>query len=411
MEMEIQDHIKLGSQYGIFSKSEAVGAGLALWHPAGAVIRHQLEAFSQAAHMLNDYQWVYTPHIGRAGLWETSGHLSFYKDAMYSPMEIDGEKYYLKPMNCPFHIEIYNSQLRSYRDLPVRLAEFGTVYRYELSGALHGLTRVRGFTQDDAHIICTPEQIEQEVVRALKFSLYVLRAFGLEAFTPYISTKPEKKYVGCDEDWRLATQTLQKAASACGLEWRVDEGGGAFYGPKIDLKVNDAFGREWQLSTIQFDFNLPERFHMRYIAADGQSRTPYMVHRALFGSVERFVALLLEHYQGCLPFWLTPVQAGIVPIRPEHNGYCQRLAAQLKNSGLRVENCDQDMHMREKIKRFQLRQVPYILIVGDRDVSNGGFSVRHNREGEMGQMDIPGFLQRLEPELKLGRPQYIMDEI
>ncbi len=408
--MEMQDHIKLGAQYGIFSKSEAVGAGLVLWHPNGAVIRHQLEAFSQAAHMMNDYQWVYSPHIGRGGLWETSGHLDFYKDSMYSPIQIDEEAYYLKPMNCPFHIEIYNSQLRSYRDLPLRLAEFGTVYRYELSGTLHGLTRVRGFTQDDAHIICTPEQIEKEVVRALKFSLYVLNAFGLKNFTPYISTKPEKKCVGAPEDWLLATELLKKAVAACGLSYEIDEGGGAFYGPKIDLKVNDAYNREWQLSTIQFDFNLPQRFHMRYIAADGQSRTPYMVHRALFGSVERFAALLLEHYQGHLPLWLAPVQIGIVPIRLEHNDYSKKLAIALKRQGLRTEMNDQDLNMREKIKRFQLRQIPYILVVGDKDIKADAFSVRHSQKGDLGQMAMQGFMEMLCAELDLAKPQYVMDE-
>lgn len=264
-----RDHKILGNELKLFSSSNEIGQGLNLWHPKGAMLRYLLESFGQTAHILNDYEWVYTPHIGRAELWQTSGHLDFYKESMYSPIVIDNEEYYLKPMNCPFHINIYNNEMHSYRDLPVKYAEYGTVYRYELSGALNGLTRVRGFTQDDAHIICTPEQVETEVTQALKFSLYILRSFGLEQFEPYVSTKPKHKSIGNDSDWEMATEVLKRAVLAAGLEYKIDEGGGAFYGPKIDLKLRDSLNREWQCSTIQFDFNLPNRFNMSYVGSDG----------------------------------------------------------------------------------------------------------------------------------------------
>ncbi len=402
-----RDHKNLSRKLKLFSTSDDIGQGLILWHPKGAMLRHLLEKFSQEAHILNDYQWVITPHIGRAQLWKTSGHLDFYKDAMYSPIKIDDEEYYLKPMNCPFHIDIYNSEVRSYRDLPMRLAEFGTVYRYELSGTLNGLTRVRGFTQDDAHIICTEEQIADEVANALKFSLYILRAFGFERITAYVSTRPEKKSIGSEEQWKLATDVLKNAVTSCGLAYKIDEGGGAFYGPKIDLKLNDSIGREWQCSTIQFDFNLPARFKMAYIGKDGSKHTPLMVHRALFGSFERFTALLIEHYKGDFPFWLSPVQFGIVPIKEEHNAYCKRLAIELKKRGFRVEaDCNED-NMRAKIKSFERERVPYMLIVGDREMQAGRFSVRSRKNGDLGQMDLGTLCAYLKPETEAGIPQYI----
>jgi threonyl-tRNA synthetase len=327
---------------------------------------------------------------------------------MYSPLDIDGDEYYLKPMNCPFHFIIYNSEMRSYRDLPMRMAEFGTVYRHELSGALHGLTRVRGFTQDDAHIICTPEQVEGEVANALKFSLYILRSFGLAEFKPYVSTKPQNKSIGSDEQWDLATEVLKKAVAAAGLAYEIDEGGGAFYGPKIDLKLYDSIGREWQCSTIQFDFNLPERFKMSYVGSNGKHHTPYVVHRALFGAVERFFALLIEHYKGDFPLWFAPVQFAIVPINQSHNDYCKRLEIDLRKMGLRVDADYAEIHMREKIKRFETEKAPYILIVGDKDVEAGGFSVRSRRHGNLGAMNLEFLSEYIRDELDQGKPQYIL---
>ena len=406
-EMYEHDHRRLGRQMSLFSSSPEIGQGLVLWHPKGAMLRHMLEKFGQEAHLLNDYEWVYSPHIGRAQLWETSGHLRFYKDSMYSPIDIDGDEYYLKPMNCPFHIHVYNSGVRSYRDLPVRLAEYGTVYRYELSGALNGLTRVRGFTQDDAHIICAPEQISEEVTRALKFSLYVLSAFGFDNFEAYISTKPEEKSIGSEQEWRLAEEVLKQSVSSCGLSYEIDEGGGAFYGPKIDLKLRDSLSRQWQCSTIQFDFNLPERFKMTYIGSDGEKHTPMMIHRALFGSFERFTALLIEHYKGDFPLWLSPVQVGIVPINMSHNDYAKKLMIALKRAGLRVSADLNDDNMRNKIKSYELDKVPYILVIGDMETENGTFSVRSRREGSIGQLDVKQLLSRLAPEIEKGIPQYI----
>ena len=404
------DHKKIGTQLGLFSLSEDVGQGLPLWHPKGATSRFLLEQFSQAAHLLNGYQWVYSPHIGRSELWKISGHLDNFRDTMYNPIDIESDEYYLKPMNCPFHFLIYNSETRSYRDLPIRMAEFGTVYRYELSGALSGLTRVRGFTQDDAHIICTPEQVENEVALALKFSLYILRSFGLTRFKPYVSTKPKDKFIGSDEQWDMATEVLKKAAVEAGLEYEIDEGGGAFYGPKIDLKLYDSLGREWQCSTIQFDFNLPERFNMKYVGSDGRNHTPYVVHRALFGAIERFFALLIEHYKGDFPLWYAPVQFAIVPINQSHNEYCERLEIDLKKLGLRVDADYAESHMREKIKRFENQKIPYMLVVGDKDIEQGGFSVRSRKHGSLGIMNLNSLTEHIKDDLEQGKPKYILEE-
>ncbi len=409
-EAQKRDHKTLGNELKLFSSSNEIGQGLNLWHPKGAMIRYLLESFGQAAHILNGYEWVYTPHIGKADLWKTSGHLDFYKDSMYSPIVIDGEEYYLKPMNCPFHINIYNSELHSYRDLPIKYAEYGTVYRYELSGALNGLTRVRGFTQDDAHIFCTPEQVEAEITEALKFSLYMLRSFGLDKFVPYISTKPKHKFIGEDSDWDMATNILKKAVLSVGLEYKIDEGGGAFYGPKIDLKLHDSLNREWQCSTIQFDFNLPNRFNMSYIGSDGQKHTPYMIHRALFGSLERFIALLIEHYEGDFPFWFSPVQFGIVPIKQSNNDYAKKLSKKLKIEGFRVVLNDDNENMRNKIKRFQLEKIPYILVVGDKETADNTFSVRSRKDGDLGVMDISALCEYLKPQINLGKPKCIIED-
>jgi len=328
---------------------------------------------------------------------------------MYNAIEIDNEEYYLKPMSCPFHIMIYNSSLRSYKDLPIRYAEYATVYRYELSGTLQGLTRVRGFTQDDAHIICTPEQVHSEVVKALKFSLYILKSFGLNNFKAYVATKPKKKSIGDDKDWNAAIESLKNAVVAAGLEYEIDEGGGAFYGPKIDLKLRDALGREWQCSTIQFDFNLPERFNMKYIGADGAKHTPMMVHRALFGSLERFFAMLIEHYNGDFPLWYAPVQIGIVPISSNHYEYCKELSKKLKTIGLRVNLDLSDDKMRAKVRRMELKKIPIVLIIGDQEVEKEGLSVRSRKEGNLGFMTLNDFLEKIKPELDMGVPKYIMD--
>src|SRR2546423_6082944 len=362
-EAKKRDHRTLGKALDLYSTSEAVGPGLILWHPRGATVRFLAERFSQEAHLSNGYEWVYTPHIGRAGLWETSGHLTFYRDSMYSPMDIEGEDYYVKPMNCPFHIEIFKSRPRSYRELPKRYAEYGSVYRYERSGVLHGLTRVRGLTQDDAHTFCRPDQIEDEVGHALRFSLYILRTFGLENFKGYISTRPEKS-VGSLEDWERAITTLKGVAQRVGLSYDIDEGGGAFYGPKIDLKVVDLLGREWQLSTIQFDFNLPERFGLEYMGEDGQTHRPYMVHRALFGSAERFVGMLIEHYAGAFPLWLAPEQVVLVPIADRHQSYAQEVAQHLRRAGMRILVDEGNDRMQAKIRHAELQKIPYVLVVG-----------------------------------------------
>ena len=406
-EAALRDHKTLGRRLKLFLSSEEAGGGLIMWSPRGAALRMALERFAQEAHVLNGYEWVYTPHIGRERLWRTSGHLDYYRDSMYAPLDVDGENFYLKPVNCPFHILIYNSELRSYRDLPLKYAEFGTVYRYELSGALSGLTRVRGFTQDDAHIICTPEQLGGEIRNALKFSLYILRSFGLTDFTAYISTKPGRKAIGSDGEWEVATRELTEAVESEGLRYFIDEGGGAFYGPKIDLKLRDALGNEWQCSTIQFDFNIPPRFKMSYVGRDGKKHTPFMVHRALFGSIERFAALLIEHYRGDFPLWFAPVQAGIVPVAERHAGYAEELKNRLTAAGLRVRTNADDVHMREKIKRLEQDKTPYALVVGDRDVAAGGFSVRCRKNGDLGFMTYEKFTEHISDDIELGRAKKI----
>ena len=336
-EAEKRDHRRLGKELGLFSFDEEVGPGLVLWHPKGARVRMRIEDFWRQEHIKNGYDIVYTPHIGRGKLWETSGHLGFYKESMYSAMDVDGQDFYAKPMNCPFHIAIYNSRLHSYRDLPLRWAELGTVYRYEKSGVLHGLLRVRGFTQDDAHLFCAPDQMPAEIRRVLRFCLYMLNSFGFENYKIYLSTKPKEKYVGDESMWEAATNALKEAVLAEGLECDIDEGGGAFYGPKIDIKIKDALNREWQCSTIQFDFNEPERFDLTYVAPDGTRQRPYMIHRALLGSIERFFGVLLEHYAGAFPVWLAPVQARILPILESHHEYANQIAEKLRLHDVYVE--------------------------------------------------------------------------
>ena len=394
-----RDHRKLGTELELFGFSEQIGPGLVLWHPKGAMIRHLVETAWKEEHYKNGYQLLYTPHIGQSILWETSGHLDFYHDGMYSPMQIDEKDYYAKPMNCPFHIEVYRSRLRSYRELPLRWAELGTVYRYEKSGSLHGLMRVRGFTQDDAHIICTPETIEEEIAEVLRFSLYINRMFGFTDIKPYLATRPAKA-VGEPERWAKAIDSLEKAVAKAGLECEVDEGGGAFYGPKIDLKIKDAIGREWQTTTIQFDFNLPERFDMTYIGADGQKHRPYMVHRALLGSLERFFGILVEHYAGAFPLWLAPEQARILPVSDKLVDQAMAIRGEMRKAGFRVEVDPQAAGLGAKIREARSARLPYIFVLGDREAAEGTLAVRSRREGELGAMKIAEIIEKMKYELE-----------
>jgi len=389
-EAKKRDHRKLGKELDLYSVSDNVGSGLVLWHPNGAKVRFLAERFWEDQHLKNGYDFVYTPHIGKADLWKTSGHLDFYAENMYAPIVIEDQKYYLKPMNCPFHIEIYKSDIRSYRDLPMRYAEKGTVYRYERSGVMHGLLRVRGFTQDDAHHFCTPAQMPGEIDFVLSFSLNMLRAFGFQEIEAYLSTRPEKA-VGDPQRWEDAEAALEQSLKRAELPYHVDEGGGAFYGPKIDLKVKDALGREWQLSTIQFDFNNPERFDMTYIEEDGQAYRPYMIHRALLGSIERFFGVLIEHYGGAFPVWLSPTQAVIIPIADRHVDFAKEVAEQLKEADLRVEVDDRSDRMNAKIRDAEKRKVPYMLVVGDREMENGQVDIRRRSGERLGAMLVNDF--------------------
>ncbi len=379
-EAKRRDHRRLAQELDLYSINEEIGAGLILWHPKGGMIRQIIEDYWRQEHYKGGYDIVFTPHIGKADLWKTSGHLDFYQESMYAPLDIEGVHYYLKPMNCPFHVLMYKSDTRSYRDLPLRWAELGTVYRYERSGVLHGLMRVRGFTQDDAHIFCTPEQIDDEILRVLRFSINILRAFGFSEYELMLSTRPEK-FIGEPARWDQAQAALRRALEIEGLDFSVDEGGGAFYGPKIDIKIKDALGRLWQCTTIQFDFNLSERFDMNYVGEDGLEHRPYMVHRALLGSLERFFGVLIEHYGGAFPVWLSPVQATLIPIADRHVPYCEQVAEQLRAAGLRVEVDGSSDRMRNKIRKAQEQKVPYMLIVGDREVESGQVSIRL-RSGE-----------------------------
>jgi threonyl-tRNA synthetase len=379
-EAEKRDHRKLGAELDLFSFPEEIGSGLAVWHPKGGVVRTVMEDYSRRRHEAAGYQFVQTPHLTKAGLFETSGHLQWYAEGMYPPMELDGgTEYYLKPMNCPMHMLIYSSRGRSYRELPMRLFEFGTVYRYEKSGVVHGLTRARGFTQDDSHIFCAPEQLADELASLLDFVVGLLRDYGLTDFSAELSTRPDE-FVGEPELWDLAEASLREALERSGLEYVVAEGEGAFYAPKIDVHVADAIGRRWQLSTLQVDLQLPERFDLEYQAADGSRRRPYVIHRALFGSVERFFAILLEHYAGAFPAWLAPVQAVGIPITDAHVPYLEDVAQRLRQSGVRVEVDTSDDRMQKKIRNAQRSKVPFMLLAGDTDVAAGAVSFRY-RDG------------------------------
>jgi threonyl-tRNA synthetase len=397
-EAKKRDHRKIGHDLDLFSIVDEVGAGLILWHPKGGKIRKIIENFWTEEHEASGYDFVYTPHIGKSQLWETSGHLGFYKENMYSPIDIEGQQYYLKPMNCPFHLYIYKNSLRSYRDLPLRYAEEGTVYRYERSGVLHGLMRVRGFTQDDAHHFCRSDQMPGEIDFVLNFSLHILRSFGFSEIQAYLSTKPEKS-VGEPEQWFAAEAALEESLKRTGVDYEVDRGGGAFYGPKIDLKVKDAIGREWQLSTIQFDFNEPERFDLTYIGEDGQPHRPYMVHRALLGSLERFFGVLIEHYAGAFPVWLSPVQVALIPIADRHIDYAKDVAGQLRKAGLRVMVDDRSERMNAKIRDAQNQKIPYMLVIGDKEIENGQVALRLRNGENPGPILIAAFIERAKEDI------------
>jgi threonyl-tRNA synthetase len=387
-----RDHRKLGRELDLYLAPEEIGGGLIIYGPKGGRIRAVIEDFWRQEHFANGYELLYTPHIGLSKLWEISGHLDFYQENMYSPIDIEGKQYYLKPMNCPFHILVYKSQTRSYRDLPLRWAELGTVYRYERSGVLLGLLRTRGFTQDDAHIICTPEQVEDEIAEVFRFSIHMWQAFGFEKYKVYLSTRPEKA-IGSQEQWQQAEEALRKVLREQNVDYEVDEGGGAFYGPKIDIKIEDALGREWQMTTIQFDFNLPERFDMVYAGKDGQEHRPYMIHRALLGAWERFFGLLIEHYAGAFPVWLAPVQAVVIPVADRHLDYARKLAAELKADGVRAEVDGRSERVNLKIRQAQLNKVPYMLVVGDREVAESTVSVRLRTGEQLAAQSLDSFKQ------------------
>ena len=397
-EAKKRDHRKLGKELDLFHVDEEIGSGLILWHPKGALVRAIIEDFWRKEHYKNGYDILYSPHIARAHLWETSEHLKFYKENMYSPMDIDGTDYIVKPMNCPFHIKIYNSKLRSYRDLPFRWAELGTVYRYEKTGVLHGLLRVRGFTQDDAHIFCRPDQLSEEISRALDFTIFILRSFGFEEYQIYLSTKPDK-FVGSEESWEKATTALKGALDKSGMTYDIDPGEGVFYGPKIDIKIKDSLGRAWQCSTIQVDFNLPERFKISYIGEDGQPHQPIMIHRALMGSLERFFGCLIEHYAGAFPTWLAPVQVRILTITDDHIKYAEEIAAFLKKDGIRVELDSRNEKVGFKIREAQTSKIPYMLVIGEKEINDKTVAVRKRKEKKTEVMSSESFLSKLNEEI------------
>jgi threonyl-tRNA synthetase len=398
-EAKARDHRKLGRELDLFSIQEEWGPGLVFWHPKGAMLRKIIEDFWKKEHLKNGYQFVMIPHIGNADLWQKSGHLEFYKDYMYSPVEIEEERYMIKPMNCPGHILIYKSHTRSYRDLPLRYAELGTVYRYEKSGVLHGLMRVRGFTQDDAHIFTDEERLSEEIVGVLNFVFFMLNSFGFKEYEIYLSTKPEK-HVGTDDMWKTATDALEGALKSSGYDYEVDPGEGVFYGPKIDIKIKDAIGRAWQCSTIQVDFNLPEKFALEYIARDGAAKTPIMIHRALFGSLERFVGVLVEHYAGAFPLWLAPVQIAFIPITDAQNEYADKIKAELDKSGFRSQVDNGQDTMQKKIRNAESQKIPYMIIIGKKEVAENNVSVRSKKEKDLGKKNIDELKAMLKQEIK-----------
>ncbi|MDP6657965.1 MAG: threonine--tRNA ligase, partial [Nitrospinaceae bacterium] len=396
-EAKKRDHRKLGKELDLFSVTDEVGPGLILWHPKGSRVRCIVEEFWKDEHFKNGYEMVYSPHAARVDLWKTSGHMDFYKDNIFSPMDIEGREYVMKPMNCPFHIQIYKSRLRSYRDLPIRFAELGTVYRYERSGVLHGLLRVRGFTQDDAHLFCRPSQIEEEIVKVLDLILFILKSFGFNEYKVYLSTRPDK-FVGSEEGWEKATSALSQALEKSELDYEVDPGEGVFYGPKIDIKIKDSLNRFWQVSTVQVDFNLPERFDINYVEEDGQRHRPIMLHRALMGSLERFFGCLVEHYAGAFPLWLAPTQAVLLPITDQHNDYVDEVFRQLTDKGFRVEKDLRNEKIGFKIREAQLQKIPYMIVLGDKEVESRSLAVRKRRSKETRTINLETFIEELNVE-------------
>lgn len=401
-EIKRRDHRKVGKELDLISVQDEIGPGLVLWHPKGAAIRLLIENFWREQHIKDGYELVYSPHVARLDLWKTSGHVDYYRDNMFASMKIEGSEYQLKPMNCPYHIMIYKSHLRSYRDLPIRYGELGTVYRYERTGVLHGLLRVRGFTQDDAHLFCRPDQIEPEVSRVLDFTFFVLRTFGFTQFEVFLSTRP-KESVGADEHWTLATSALEAALKSRNISYHLDPGGGAFYGPKIDIKIKDALGRSWQCSTVQVDFNNPERFELTYIGEDGKAHQPIMIHRALMGSIERFFGILIEHYGGAFPTWLAPVQATVMNITDNQRDYVAAVVAQLKGAGFRAEADLRNEKIGLKIREAEKAKIPFMLVAGDREVQGGTVSVRGRSGANLGSMTVAAVVDLLRAEIT--RPQ------
>lgn len=390
-----RDHRKLGKELDLFSLHEDAGPGLVYWHPKGGTVRQIIEDLWRAEHRRRGYDIVYSPHIAKVHLWETSGHWDFYRENMYSPMEIDDIQYVLKPMNCPFHIMIYKTQIRSYRNLPLRYAELGTVYRYERSGVLHGLARVRGFTQDDAHIFCRPDQIVSEVTAAVELSQFMMKTFGFNEYEMMLSTKPEKA-VGSEESWEQATDALKTVLENLKISYHIDPGEGVFYGPKIDVKLKDALGRLWQGPTFQVDFQMPEKFDVNYVGEDGREHRTVMIHRTVLGSMERFFACLIEHYAGAFPLWLSPVQVVVIPIADRHNGYAARIAEELKARGVRVQLDDRSERMNLKIREAQINKVPYTLVIGDKEVEDGTVSVRLRSGEDRGPQNLADFVANLQ---------------
>ncbi len=412
-EAEKRDHRKLGQKLDLFLINENIGAGLPIWLPKGAIIRKIIENYLYDELNKEGYQWLYTPHIGSRKLWETSGHWNFYNDSMYPPLEVGQsledsqsgkkvkikEEYLLKPMNCPFHIYVYNNKIRSYRELPIKFAELGTVYRYERSGTLHGLIRVRGFTQDDAHLFCAYEQMNSEVEKLVKRALEMLKDFGFSNYNIYLSTRPEK-YVGDLKNWEKSTKALENVLKKLKLNYKTDSGGGVFYGPKIDIKIKDSLEREWQCTTIQFDFNLPQRFKMSYVDKKGNKKEPFMIHRALLGSMERFIGVLIEHYAGAFPLWLSPVQIQIIPIGVAHKKYADEISKLLIANGLRIEVKDENETIGKKIREGEIQKIPYLLIVGDKEKKAKSVSVRQRGKGDIGEMKLEKFLKKISEEIE-----------
>ena len=397
-EAEKRDHRKIGTEQELFMIDDAIGQGLILWMPNGAILKQQMENFVLNEYQKRGYKLVITPHIASYKLFEQSGHLSFYKDGMYSPMNIEGEDYYIKPMNCPFHVKIYKYSPKSYRDLPLRYTELGTVYRYERSGTLQGLSRVRGFTQDDAHIICTPEQLTDELVGVIELIKFILNAFGFNKFKVYLSVRDSQnktKYLGDDKEWNQAEAGLKKALEISGWDYATDEGEAVFYGPKIDVKAYDAIGREWQISTLQLDFNLAEKFDMTYTDNNGARKRPFMLHRALLGSTERFISLLIEHYAGAFPLWLSPIQIVIISVGEQHKEYCKKLASEFTEKNIRVEVLDENETVGNKIRKAVMQKIPYVLVIGNKEINSDNFHIRKRDNEEIIEINKQEFFEKI----------------